>query len=82
MTYRLTDEEILKIARDYAPTDYCQLALDVGALVAEAQLQKLIDSGDVFVREFVSSPDWVGTPNSSGKWCHMIPLSEVLKEKE
>ena len=40
MSYRLTDEEIFKLVREEAPQDYCQLALDTGRLVADAQITK------------------------------------------
>lgn len=38
--YELTGEEIFKIVREAAPTDYCQLSLDTGELVAKEAVEK------------------------------------------
>ena len=32
-------KQVFKIVREHAPADYCQLSLDIGELVAEAQAE-------------------------------------------
>jgi len=48
---KLSSKRIFKIVREYALTDYCQLSLDTGKLVAKAQLQKAQDYYEPLIQQ-------------------------------
>ena len=66
----LTDAEIEQIYNDWA--DQTDTSYDPAKMVAEAQLQKLIDRGDIYMR--------VGLLDKPIDKTYFTPLSELEKE--